>query len=163
MEKPGIVSIHAPVKGRLALLVIDRNRFRFNPRPREGATSLLLTCLQRRSFNPRPREGATRSAGGKKSAGPCFNPRPREGATLVSVAPEIVFRRFNPRPREGATTGEIPMDNNEYVSIHAPVKGRRAANQGPAHPGSFNPRPREGATFTDCQQLSSYWFQSTPP
>jgi len=55
------VSIHAPAKGRhLALQDLQCGIFRFNPRPREGATA-----AQQRGARP----------------GPGFNPRPREGAT----------------------------------------------------------------------------------
>ena len=99
------VSIHAPVKGRLLLWCGVFGAWRFNPRPREGATTYSGTaCARMASFNPRPREGATideliedcdtlvsihapvkgrPKVQGRRGAGARFNPRPREGATIT--------------------------------------------------------------------------------
>ncbi len=77
----------------------------------------------------------------------CFNPRPREGATPGRQARRRATRSFNPRPREGATRRRAADRPEHGVSIHAPVRGRRAAGSAGCTSGPrFNPRPREGAT-----------------
>ena len=76
-------------------------------------------------FNPRPREGATANRAANYRGGVSFNPRPREGATLIQPrSPDL--RGFNPRPREGATGSFPGLRVGQGVSIHAPVKGRRS-------------------------------------
>ncbi len=65
----------------------------------------------------------------RRGDGPRPRPRPRP-------------RSFNPRPREGATALNDPFDPSERVSIHAPAKGRPAA---------------------EICTLATKWFQSTPP
>ncbi len=104
-QTPLLVSIHAPVKVRLYLLVAYLFLSSFNPRTREGATSTTLyPNLMPSCFNPRTREGATLHFFGSRIIGhvsihapvkvrprlrlsalspSCFNPRTREGATLL--------------------------------------------------------------------------------
>ena len=48
------VSIHAPVKGRLAAVPIFSATYRFNPRPREGATGVELEFMQSCLFQSTP-------------------------------------------------------------------------------------------------------------
>ena len=56
-----------------------------------------------------------------------FNPRSREGATSDTTQPAAPLNGFNPRSREGATIGGDVDAVPEPVSIHAPVRERRAA------------------------------------
>ena len=56
-----LVSIHAPVKGRLRAVIPIPEGGSFNPRPREGATISSPAQPVCAGFNPRPREGATLS------------------------------------------------------------------------------------------------------
>ena len=61
--KEVLVSIHAPVKGRLLAAIFFAVFDGFNPRPREGATVYDNGDVSYTSFNPRPREGATCNVG----------------------------------------------------------------------------------------------------
>ena len=50
------------------------------------------------------------------------------------------------------------------VSIHAPVRERRAISKTEPYPSRFNPRPRKGATWRVLVAARwGMWFQSTPP
>ena len=102
------VSIHAPVRAR--------------PR-RFGLTPYQLCC-----FNPRAREGATISAAASSPNGDSFNPRAREGATPRSTGSSSFDVGFNPRAREGATMRREIVPDDRRVSIHAPVRARRASS-----------------------------------
>ena len=53
---------------------------------------------------------------------------------------------FNPRTREGATVADPRKRQASLVSIHAPVRVRRAAHAPRRCLPCFNPRTREGAT-----------------
>ena len=65
----------------------------------------------------------------------------------------LLFGRFNPRPREGATSAWAALRIVHYVSIRAPVRGRRFYRAPQQTHTCFNPRPREGAT----------WRSQSPP
>ncbi len=120
----------------------------FNPRAREGATRSTWTGKRSdQCFNPRAREGATpviqlvpapfsvsihapvkarpwddKAAGIIKG----FNPRARKGATRHVFRKVIDAISFNPRARKGATWLDLVVFWQYAVSIHAPVKARRA-------------------------------------
>ena len=98
------VSIHAPVKGRRNVVDIDEygNIVSIHA-PVKGRPTLSPWLVLRW----------------------CFNPRPREGATSQKFLLERIKLCFNPRPREGATRTDVGKGHIPYVSIHAPVKGRR--------------------------------------
>ncbi len=87
MPWAGAVSIHAPVKGRRALvLVMLYPVCRFNPRPREGAT-------------PWPRL--------RGRPGPVSIHAPVKGRRVAAQSDPGPTLSFNPRPREGATFGSV--------------------------------------------------------
>ena len=98
-----IVSIHAPVKGRLALLPqgVAWSRVSIHA-PVKGRPVVSDGGRDWSSFNPRPREGATwTDAQGAKVA-------------LVSIHAPVKGRRK-----------WLDLDDfTDLVSIHAPVKGR---------------------------------------
>ena len=85
-----LVSIHAPVKGRLYLWFFFFLFLCFNPRPREGATVLRWTwvifeCVSIHA----PVKG--RPPGTPGTRVPLrFNPRPREGATGIISAAHVI-------------------------------------------------------------------------
>ena len=58
-------------------------------------------------------------------------------------------------PVKGRRAISLAMEATSPVSIHAPVKGRPTFAQSCPLRLSFNPRPREGATGTDKER--SYW------
>ncbi len=96
-----------------------------------------------------------------------------------------MFRYFNPRPLAGATYRIGRQDQENYISIHAPSRGRLKNGWQDVRQRDFNPRPLAGATITCCafSRLSSHFnprplagatcsillvtilssFQSTPP
>jgi len=98
-----MVSIHAPVRGRIVTSARVGTFAGFNPRPRAGAN----WCLRE--------VGVTRTR---------FNPRPRAGANIIAASGLMVPPRFNPRPRAGANDGDQTNQRRVGVSIHAPVRGR---------------------------------------
>ena len=120
----------------------------FNPRPHAGATvSLGANSWVEYNFNPRPHAGATFRPGivsqanlisihapmrGRPWPKPLrlptsnFNPRPHAGATAVPYHHHLSAEDFNPRPHAGATDiHEYICIGNFYISIHAPMRGRR--------------------------------------
>ena len=159
-----IVSIHAPVKGRLL------------PPGLSAATAL---C-----FNPRPREGATNSAPRKLGKKIVSIHAPVKGRPLPFASPPDTFVSIH-APVKGRLTedGVLPCDagvsihapvkgrpinrspsvRQSVVSIHAPVKGRRSQQCARCCSEGFNPRPREGATHTPKPPAFGLKFQSTPP
>ena len=82
-----LVSIHAPVKGRL-----KRKNF--------------LLC--RICFNPRPREGATKAHGWSNRWTEVSIHAPVKGRPIRHRC-ESICKSFNPRPREGATYIGVPL------------------------------------------------------
>ena len=63
---------------------------------------------------------------------------------------------FNPRPREGGDDGKVVQRwLNNYISIHAPVKGATGHVMGDSSSTSthFNPRPREGGDAARSRHL----------
>ena len=125
----GIVSIHAPPKGRDAVsLGPSRLAACFNPRAPEGARRAIIpqpppnlpvsihappkgrdniypmNPYQLPSFNPRAPEGARRVTLPFTNGVPCFNPRAPEGARRWEERAGIDVTVFqSTRPRRGAT------------------------------------------------------------
>ena len=169
-EWGAVISIHAPLRGRLIflvklrLLVLFQSTppcggdiagavapavlLYFNPRPLAGATkchslghgayviSIHAPLRGRRPgacwpgpsdhFNPRPLAGATCSRVARYFFPNHFNPRPLAGATFKGKNPGAVRKYFNPRPLAGATIWHIVGGLRPAISIHAPLRGRRA-------------------------------------
>ena len=83
----------------------------------------------------------------------CFDPRPREGATrslgcLGAIGGVSIHAPVKGRRAATGVTYQLSK-----VSIHAPVKGRPGLHCRPAPKSRFDPRPREGAT-RPCQYLA---------
>ena len=117
-----LVSIHAPVKGRLAKQSNRPVGPSFNPRPVKGRPTIAITTTApaTASFNPRPREGATLLLAFSKASGMFQFTPPRRGDGF-------------PRPQKHR---RLP------VSIHTPVKGRLCCETVTATMQSFQSTPR---------------------
>ena len=120
-----MVSIHAPVKGRLSRLHQHRPKMSFNPRPCEGATWINSLYPVAGAVSIHAPVKGRRWQRGQPLANARFNPRPCEGATARAGQICRRWRSFNPRPCEGATRVGWYAHQRYLVSIHAPVKGRR--------------------------------------
>ncbi len=160
----GLVSIHAPAKGRRLALHSGRDLGGFNPRPREGATFPGgLERPQPRCFNPRPREGAThRGAHPPRPAWVSIH-APAKGRQLGQVAAVWVRGFQSTPPRRGDLSClPVPGESAPFQST-PPRRGDPAVRPLCVRQGGFNPRPREGATCTDILLPKRAEFQSTPP
>ena len=138
-----LISIHAPLRGRHYRSRGPADHPDFNPRPLAGATCIFWT-----------------SQAGLLD----FNPRPLAGATPFGDNVVQLVHDFNPRPLAGATNGLQVVVDFQGISIHAPLRGRRAITQkGTLDEWYFNPRPLAGATCKRLAEKTMGVFQSTPP
>ena len=159
------VSIHAPAKGRLGVVVplgLGPRRFRSTP-PRRGDEGIGGHLQVSPVSIHAPAKGRRpvhhhRSAVGRVSIHAPAKGRQGDDGCHGG------FSCFDPRPREGATAG-AGLDQGELgVSIHAPAKGRPrpAAAQGPDPAVSIHApakgRPRKGRREGEREE-----FRSTPP
>ena len=97
------ISIHAPLRGRRFLPLYRGSSIYFNPRPLAGATSNPGVDIVINEFQSTP------PCGGDESGSPgCRSPE-----------------NFNPRPLAGATKIISAKKIAEFISIHAPLRGRR--------------------------------------
>ena len=167
----GIVSIHAPARGRTYLIEREWPKpYVSIHAPARGRTSTLcFTATRHRCFNPRPRAGANEAAA-------CSCTRERVSIHAPARGRTRYARRAGARapfqstpPRGGEQLGGRRLPTIWMVSIHAPARGRtycfhrsgfallfqstpprggeRSPRNHPAHYTSFNPRPRAGANF----------------
>ena len=164
-----IISIHAPLRGRLASGKTCTGMPNFNPRPLAGATSSDGEAVSAPFyFNPRPLAGATTIYPSAWSALMEFQSTPPCGGDRLNVVINRLLFDFNPRPLAGATNGlwpgearrkfqstppcggdmqdDIALRVKSGISIHAPLRGRRTCTGLFRTPGDFNPRPLAGAT-----------------
>lgn len=86
--------------------------------------SLTIYYHALRDFNPRPLVGTTSCTDRLSRHGWNFNPRPRMGATLADFVDSPGHVIFNPRPRMGATGHLCKRAFSDFISIHAPIRGR---------------------------------------
>ena len=158
------ISIHAPLRGRPALLrpcsVVtlfqstppcggDQGSRRgpgavpdFNPRPLAGATGgFRLFILAVQISIHAPLRGRRRP---RKARKPCpeFQSTPPCGGDIYSPPSDLASSYFNPRPLAGATGWLWLLDHFCRISIHAPLRGRPVGV---------------------LAKLSCILFQSTPP
>ena len=141
------VSIHAPVRERHINTKVGTASGRFNSRSRKGATQRIQLMITQQtvsihapvrerpkvgtssrrgtSFNSRSRKGATIQAL-QRALKISFNSRSRKGATKDTGVSLPVSRSFNSRSRKGATSVLNEQIRSSSVSIHAPVRERRA-------------------------------------
>ena len=145
----GSVSIHAPARGRQHIPpVVAPIRNVSIHAPARGRLETRAEIWRELMFQSTP---------------------PRGGDSGQSIT-KSATSSFNPRPRAGATDQGGGVMNTEYVSIHAPARGRHSAprrtgavfqfQSTPPRGGdfgwlflrsrnrSFNPRPRAGATVS---------------
>ena len=165
-EKP--ISIHAPLRGRPLLWLFgnvyvafqstppcggDYNIMAggsrgddFNPRPLAGATSILPDGLTRSQFQSTPPCGGDLPAHHGPYVFCDFNPRPLAGATLPSVSASSTIE-FQSTPPCGGDGCSGAINRRPWISIHAPLRGRRPVTPWLMQSRNFNPRPLAGATI----------------
>ena len=184
---PKVISIHAPMRGRLYDMMDHRPRGAyFNPRPHAGATttSEITTRSSRFQSTPpcggdtytvavilglcisihAPMRGRPTWAVQKKLYLNDFNPRPHAGATDGSQSGARHYQHFNPRPHAGATMLGYAAAGAPLISIHAPMRGRPIVLFVIRVIKKFQSTPPCGGdgNHPACA-ISSRIFQSTPP
>ena len=186
VQRPGSISIHAPIRGRpeagVRRVPIARH---FNPRPLAGATHPDPGCGRARcNFNPRPLAGATRwgplpsrpmpisihaPLRGRLHCLACaighgqFQSTPPCGGDKTGRSSSLCPCDFNPRPLAGATYLACKVLGQDYISIHAPLRGRRNFSKYTFSNHNFNPRPLAGATSAvQVSSSSSVYFNPRP-
>ena len=134
-----IISIHAPLRGRLLFYVVENGRTKISIHaPLRGRRSVPGCPLSARYFNPRPLAGAT-TACIHRSSGASFQSTPPCGGDFFFLRVPAVF----------------------IISIHAPLRGRLLLPNGVRQRKNFNPRPLAGAT-PSCTGLCSSWWNFNP-
>ena len=141
-----IISIHAPIRGRLPKLQQTAASHYFNPRPHTGATkkygvkvvSAMISihapirgrptkkCLRVSSvnFNPRPHTGATDVGIAYKQDTP-FQSTPPYGGDLNRRPRVRIAATFQSTPPYGGDAASLYDGGWRAISIHAPIRGRR--------------------------------------
>ena len=181
-----LISIHAPIRGRpMTVLPTPRPPY-FNPRPHTGATSnVFLDSAAQGDFNPRPHTGATASftwgvpshvisihapiRGRLLFQVRCliswgFQSTPPYGGDRVIPIGRSVMPDFNPRPHTGATPAVHADVLCPRISIHAPIRGRRAVEPyGLPGPHISIHAPIRGRRHHGQRMAFPSGFQSTPP
>ena len=141
-ERLIVISIHAPLRGRLPSHSGPPGGPDFNPRPLAGATDSQIFCVR---------------------YSPDFNPRPLAGATGLHGKLAQFKLDFNPRPLAGATRPGHALLFCPAISIHAPLRGRRGCHPDHRQHLYFNPRPLAGATSTILSgHIQHYDFNPRP-
>ena len=79
-----------------------------------------------------------------------FNPRSLAGATTSHVKNLLNFNNFNPRSLAGATWVNLCGEQENPISIHAPLRERLPRVNGYSVHPNFNPRSLAGATNLPC-------------
>ena len=120
-----IISIHAPLRGRLFHQVLGGAGFFIS----------IHAPLRGRHKTPVMINSVTD-----------FNPRPLAGATAALAQIPSIWQYFNPRPLAGATSRGHAARQRALISIHAPLRGRQGRGRKRTDPANFNPRPLAGAT-----------------
>ena len=165
------ISIHAPLRGRLAHFFQRRkNFFNFNPRPLAGATVMRFSPFSLvPDFNPRPLAGATLDLAhvlipgaisihaplrGRRVAVPVgvagvqFQSTPPCGGDKMTWDFWRFCENFNPRPLAGATRLDQCRDLGPVYFNPRPLAGAtHHLGCGSTTMTNFNPRPLAGATM----------------
>ncbi len=144
VQRPGSISIHAPIRGR----------------PEAGVRRVPIA----RHFNPRPLAGATHPDPGCGRARCNFNPRPLAGATqLRHHCPSQQLISIH-APLRGRLVVLLQDGLLFPISIHAPLRERREHPLHFFYKGKFQSTPPCGGDFgfhgSPSHELT---FQSTPP
>ena len=160
------ISIHAPSRERpiYAKESIDAC-YNFNPRSLTGATSISLSRTVRSlsiSIHAPSRE--RRGPADRHNVPPDFNPRSLTGATLRSPYSPQQRKHFNPRSLAGATSSTSSTRASGEISIHAPLRERRASfKDKPAHKTFQSTLPCGSDLFPHPRRMFAKEFQSTLP
>ena len=119
------ISIHAPLRGRPALVPFGLPPLQFQSTPPCGGDRGKPEPVRNGPyFNPRPLAGATKREFDKNLKAANFNPRPLAGATPTGGWKSRRHGNFNPRPLAGATHFQALLAGYAEISIHAPLRGR---------------------------------------
>ena len=121
-----VISIHAPLRGRLMHAFQDICGLGFQSTPPCGGDPDDVLPLPGGSyFNPRPLAGATGTGGQNHPQFLISIHAPLRGRPVQEIVYTLRFD-FNPRPLAGATPYPKEHYTNHTISIHAPLRGRRA-------------------------------------
>ena len=165
VQRPGSISIHAPIRGRpeagVRRVPIARH---FNPRPLAGATHPDPGCGRARcNFNPRPLAGATNAT---EHLFPVlqFQSTPPCGGDTTGRPAVVCTGDFNPRPLAGATDSFRDYAWGTRISIHAPLRGRQSVQTRQKHHQTISIHaPLRGRHIWPARCWGRTIFQSTPP
>ena len=162
----GFISIHAPLRGRLAFGHGVGHGLNFNPRPLAGATAYLWHNRRpdRKYFNPRPLAGATCRYRWSRSDSRNFNPRPLAGATSMGSPSVPADAGFQSTPPCGGDQANKRLHRQGQISIHAPLRGRHEYGQIKENLWGISIHaPLRGRRFSQTAGGTPARFQSTPP
>ena len=181
----GVISIHAPLRGRLSCLGGVLYLINFNPRPLAGATGgvVMVDLITLISIHAPLRGRLLLFRPAICTA--LFQSTPPCGGDKLSSSPTLTLLRFqstppcggddhyrnktsdqsnfNPRPLAGATPQQYGCSPHAVISIHAPLRGRRSPNAGHAYNVRFQSTPPCGGDLINNPPPQRRKFQSTPP
>ena len=141
------ISIHAPLRGRREhpLHFFYKGKFQSTP-PCGGDPEPIINADQLKNFNPRPLAGATPLDKKKIDIQSIFQSTPPCGGDYCPKYRISASAYFNPRPLAGATSVSLSASICVAISIHAPLRGRPTRRGTQKISPDFNPRPLAGAT-----------------
>ena len=167
--KRALISIHAPIRGRLYPSFKVSCGIRFQSTPPYGGDFLSIQLqLGNHDFNPRPHTGATGHPGKRPRVRRISIHAPIRGRREGPVV-ACGYLRFQSTPPYGGDRSQSPgwrwgcgfQSTPPYggdpqsrpgrwtlaISIHAPIRGRRLRPDHCPSVAYFNPRPHTGATW----------------
>ena len=116
------------------------------------------------SFNPRTRTGCDWRPAYARTIHISFNPRTRTGCDCRFRRFNCFFVCFNPRTRTGCDNIVCDIENEVYVSIHAPARGATSSLTRSTYIiGVSIHAPARGATLSKAIDRRELQFQSTHP
>ena len=180
------ISIHAPIRGRLASFATVCGVELFQSTPPYGGDIFFLSHFRIWvNFNPRPHTGATCMCHLKKVFVWISIHAPIRGRPSASLFNHCLMSISIHAPIRGRPGIADLKYTVATISIHAPIRGRHcspsrinstsAFQSTPPYGGdctgiradrrqqNFNPRPHTGATFKHLTRRQPHVFQSTPP
>ena len=124
---------------------------------------MLEGLIKMTTFQSTPPCGGDRKPWTPWTTGHYFNPRPLAGATYVvfNGVPVLLISIHAPLRGRRAVLRDTLQAN--AISIHAPLRGRHRCRKHGRAPAYFNPRPLAGATTRTRNGQKPLRFQSTPP
>ena len=119
-----LISIHAPLRGRLIFIASIEIFIKFQSTPPCGGDMInYLVSTPLLDFNPRPLAGATRTASATFDSLIISIHAPLRGRHIHKDT-FLMNINFNPRPLAGATVDSWVANGLSPISIHAPLRGR---------------------------------------